>query len=106
MHIKHFNGVGKLSDSKKKQLCKHKIVLRRLINGKSSSWKTKKRATLQNEGSFFQLLVEREREREREVVLEREREGAGTQPRVYQWVTTELRVITPFEFRASRVSSN
>ena len=51
------HGVVKLRDSEKKNLNKHKIVLRRLINRKSSSWKTKKRAIVQNGGSFLPALL-------------------------------------------------
>ena len=51
------HGVVKLRDSEKKKLNKHKIVLRRLINRKSSSWKTKKRALVQNGGSFLPALL-------------------------------------------------
>ena len=52
-------GVVKLRDCEKKQLYKHKTVLRKLINRKSNSenWKTKKRTIVQSGGSFLPALL-------------------------------------------------
>lgn len=53
-------GVVKLPDSDKRRLCKHKHVLRKLINRKSTkpgNWQIKKRAIVQSGGSFLPILL-------------------------------------------------
>lgn len=50
-------GVVRLKDSEKKRLKKHRNILRKLTTKDRHSWQGKKRAIVQNGGSFLPILL-------------------------------------------------